>query len=578
MCDRPVPGLSPENPMKLHDAALLLAIALSFASPNASAQQDEKAAQKVVKKTLSAAVKTHGKAVKALVKPATSTLKDTKAAMSSGESAPGDGAAVLADVVTSLDFDLSATTAAAQLQDACVAIDTALAAAGLPLPVTALVGTGGVLDKRLAKIEKQFRAGVTKGRKAAKGVLKTLTKLGQPAALRTPDTQLPGFAPGFFDAGPPPDITAQIITLPALQITSLVGYSDGDDPGDGSLQIAGHTRIDDIVVLSGSGPDGEFFEPVTVTPDADGTFEATVTGLIEGNWRVEAKQLVALATEYVGIPGAPDPGTDPVTPAQAAKDAKKAWNQLAKTHAAALKQASKTYKLALKSARKAVKTGTDPDVVLDQVYGALDALQVSVDAASNGADGVNGVATSEFGATLDGLDQLVDEQLVGYGHSNDKISAQVDKRLAQRAAQAVKTARAFAKFLAKKTDMRMAVDDKAVLFRRAAPVRGPELEPMHRPLRIEILMGNSQQGVDADGVIRMRLSGDDMLGPRANLGLFGPDGFFLFHDINAADLVNGLELRFPEEGPGDLAEGNYVAVLQTGSEVVSAAIAVPGGN
>ena len=564
--------------MRIHSTGLLLATALCFMPPHLSAQQADKQAQKVVKKTLAGAVKTHGKAVKALVKPAASTLKDTQAAMSSGESAPGDGASVLAEVLTSLDFDLSATTAATLLQDACVAIDTALAAAGLPLPTTALVGTGGVLDKRLAKIEKHFRAGVAKGRKAAKGVLKTLTKVGQPAALRTPDTRLPGYAPGFFDAGPPPDITAQIITLPTLQITSLVGYSDGDDPGDGSLRIAGHTRLQDIVVLSGSGPDGAWFEPVTVAPDADGTFEATVTGLIEGNWRVEAKQFVALATEYVGIPGAPDPGTDSVTPKEATKDAKKAWKQLAKTHAVALKQAFKTYKLALKSARKALKTGTDPAVVLDQVYEALDALQVSVDAASNGVDGVNGVATSDFGATLDGLDQLVDEQLVGYGHSNDKVSAQVDKRLAQRAAKATKMARAFAKFLAKKSDWRMAVDDKPVLFRRAAPVRGAELEPMHRPLRIEILMGSSQQGVDADGVIRMRLSGDDMLGPRANLGLFGPDGFFLFHDINAADLIGGLGLRFPEEGPGDLPEGNYVAVLQQGSEVVSAAISVPGGD
>jgi hypothetical protein len=40
--------------------------------------------------------------------------------------------------------------------------------------------------------------------------------------------------------------------------------------------------------------------------------------------------------------------------------------------------------------------------------------------------------------------------------------------------------------------------------------------------------------------------------------------------------VGGLDLRFPDEGPGNLPEGNYVAVLQQGSVVVTAAISVPG--
>src|SRR4030095_521568 len=107
-------------------------------------------------------------------------------------------------------------------------------------------------------------------------------------------------------------------------------HSDGDDPDDGSLEIAGFTRLPDDVVLSGKGPDGAYFEPITVTPAADATFAATLTGLVEGNWRVQAIQPIAMATDFVGIPGAPDPGTDSVTPAQAAKEARKAWKQLDK--------------------------------------------------------------------------------------------------------------------------------------------------------------------------------------------------------------------------------------------------------
>ncbi|HEX5009706.1 MAG TPA: hypothetical protein VFY71_04840 [Planctomycetota bacterium] len=563
--------------MKSYLLGWLAAAVLCVAVPNLSAQQD-KQAQKVVKKTLAGAVKTHGQEVKALVKPATSTLQDTKAAMAAGDSAPGDGVSVLADVLTSLDLSLADTTTASMVQDACVAIDTALAAAGLPLPSTALVATGSVFDKKLARMWKQHARAVKKGRKSAQSVLKTMTKLGEPAALRTPDTQLPAWAPGFFDAGPPLDVVAQLVAPPTLQLTALVGHSDGDDPGDGSLEIAGFTLLTDDVQLSGKGPDGAYFEPMAVTPAADGTFEATITGLVEGNWRVQAIQPWAIATDFVGIPGAPDPGTDSVTPAQAAKEARKAWKQLNKQHAAALKQAFKSYKAAIKAARKALKGGADPAELLEDVYAALETLQLSIEAATNGAAGIGPTATATFGSTLDGLDQLVTEQLVGFGQSNDKVSARVDKRLAQRASQAVKVARSFAQTLAKTSDMRMAVDEKAVPFFRAAPVKGEQLSAPSAPLRFELLMGSSAQGVDADGVIRMRLSGDDTLGPRANLGLFGPDGFFLFYDIHAADLLGGLDLKFPADGPGDLAEGNYVAVLEQGSEVVSAAISVPGGD
>src|SRR4030095_4448631 len=78
-------------------------------------------------------------------------------------------------------------------------------------------------------------------------------------------------------------------------------------------------------------------------------------------------------------------------------------------------------------------------------------------------------------------DQLVPDDLVGTGLSNDKVSTRVDKRLQQRATKAVSAARAFARTLAKKSDQRMAVDEAVVPFFRAAPVKGPELPAMDVP-------------------------------------------------------------------------------------------------
>jgi len=538
--------------------------------------QDEKEAQKLLKATLAAAVKAHGKAMKGLVAPAKSVLQETKAAVSSGAAAPGDGVDALAGVVTSLDFALAEATNSTVLADVSIAVDTALTVAGLPLPAAALVGTGGVLDKRLATIEKRHRASVVKGRKASLAVLKALSKQGQPAALRAPDTPLPSFAPGFFGSVPTTEGSESAFVLPPLQLTALVGHSEGDDPGDGSLRISGFTLIDDVVKISGKGPDGSYFEPITVSPLEDGTFEASISGLPEGNWRVQALQAVALATDYVGIPGAPDPGTDALTAAQAAKEAKAGWKELVKQHGAAVKQQFKALKAALKDARKALKGGADPEAVLDQVDAALDTFQELVDAATNGAAGVGGEATASFGGALDGLDQLVGEQLVGLGLANDKAGAIIDKRLLVRAARAVKSARAFSSFLAKKTDWRMAVDLEPVPFRRAAPVKGPELPELLSPLRFESLMGTSRLGADDDGVIRLRISGNDEVSSRIDLALFGPDGYALVDTISAADTVGGLKLRYPEEGPGDLPEGNYVAVMRQGSVIVSAAVAVPG--
>ncbi len=565
--------------MKPPLVGLLVASLLCLAGPGVAAQDpDEKQAKKVLKAALADALKAHGQALKALVAPAKSVLKEAGKAASSGATAPGESVEALADVVTGLDFALADATSSTVLNDVSIDVDDALTAADLPLPEAGLVGTGDLLDRKLAKIEKRHRAAVAKGRKASLGVAKALTKAGQPSALRTPDTPLPAFAPGFFGAGPPTEGSEDAFALPPLQFTALVGHSDGDDPGDGSLHVSGFTLIDDIVKISGRGPDGSSFEPIIVSPLDDGTFEATVTGLPEGNWRVQAVQAVALATDFVGIPGAPDPGTDAVTPKQAAKEAKAAWKQLVKLHGAEVKQQFKAFKTEIKDARKSVKGGADPVLVLEEVYAALDEFLETVEAATNGPTGVGGVATSVFGGTLDGLDQLVDEQLVGYGRSNDDSSAKVDKRLQKRAAGAVKSARAFARFLAKKTDWRMAVDMEPVLFRRAAPVKGAELADLVVPLRFEILMGTSQQGVDDDGVIRLRINGNDVVAPRIDLALFGPDGFSIVTALSAPDVVGGLNLRFPETDPGNLPEGNYVAVMRQGSVVVSSAISVPGGD
>jgi hypothetical protein len=540
------------------------------------AQDQVKQATKLVVATLKDADKAHAKALKELVGPATGALKETKAAAQSGASAPGDALSALGQTESALDFDLSDTTSTAVLVGVSIGVDDALTAAGLPLPPCAWIGTGSVIDKRLAHMQKVHNAAVAKGRKACWPILKAIGKQGDDAAMRTPDTPLPEFAPGFLDTNPSSDGADPVFVLPALQLTTLIGYSDGAASEDGALQISGFTRLTDDVLLSGNGPEDSGFGPVTVTPSADGRFEATITGLPEGNWRVVAKQPVAFAMDCVGIPGAPDPGTDQQTAAQVAKDAKLGWKQLAHDHGVALAKLSKDYKAALKAARKAIKGGADPEAVLDDVQAALETLQTVAESATNGATGVAATANATFGLKLGGLDQLVSEQLVGFGGANDKATARIEKNLRKLVARAVVQTRAFAHVLSKKAQWSLAADLEPIPYRRAAPVKGPALPALLPPLRFDLLTGQSRQGVSGDGVIRMRISGDGSLGPRANLGLFGPDGFFEFRDLLGSDLEGGLDLRFPDEGPGTLAEGNYVAVLQQGSVIVSAAISVPG--
>ncbi len=167
---------------------------------------------------------------------------------------------------------------------------------------------------------------------------------------------------------------------------------------------------------------------------------------------------------------------------------------------------------------------------------------------------------------------------MGHGLANDKASTRIERRLRARAAMATRAARAFARFLAKKTDWRLAAGLEPVLFRRAAPVKGPELPDLNVPLRIELLTGCSRVGVDGDGLLRLRVNGDEAQGPRIDLALFGPDGYVLVDTLSAPDIVGGLSLRYPESGPGDLPEGNYVVVLRQGSVVASAALAVPGAD
>lgn len=558
-------------------------IVFALAAPLA-AQQDsqDQVANKVLKLVLKDALKKHAQAVKSLLVPATSILKQTKTAVSSGASAPGDSVDAVADVLSGFDFALSSATSATVLTDVSIDLDTALSDAGLPLPEAALVGTGGLLDKRLAVIERRHGKALARSRQASRAVLKALKKQGQAAALRTPDTALPAFAPGFFGGGPTPDGDPPEggapggFVLPQLQLTALVGYSEGDQSEDGALAITGFTLKPDVVKLSGSGPSGSGFGAIELTPDEDGRFSATVTGLPEGNWRVQALQAFTMVTDVVGIPGAPDPGGDPLTPQQVSKATKLAWKQLAKQHGQALAAVGKAFRKQLKEARAQIKQGADPEAVLDGVYAELEEFQQVIEAATNGATGVNGVATTLFGAGLDGLQQLDEEQLVGAGLANDKASARIERRVRRESDRVLANTRAFGKFLAKKTDWRLATDVNSIPLRHAAPVKGAELAEQVVPLRFELLQGSSRQGVDDDGVIRLRLRGDEDLGQRVDIVLFGPDGFVLVDTLDAPALEAGQTLRYPEEGPGTLPEGNYVIVLQQQTVLLSAAISVPG--
>ena len=560
--------------MKSYVAVLVAALCLT----STVAAQDEKQAQKILKTSLAEALKAQTQALKGLLAPATDTLQEAKAAASSGAAAPGDSVAGLAQILTLLVRELAQDTSDVIEQEAVLDVDEALEAAGLPLPTAALVGTGGVFDKRLAKIDKKYLAAVAKSRKAAFGVLKVLTKQGVPASLSVPDVALPRSAPGFFGTGVQAPQGEGAFVLPPLQITTLIGFSDGDVPGDGSLQISGFTFLTDEVILTGRGPEGAGFGPLKMLPEDDGTFTALVTGLAEGNWRVQAKQPIALCTDYVGIPGAPDPGTDATTAKELAKADKAGWKALSKQHAKTLKEQAKLLKAQFKAARKAVLGGAEPDAVLADVFADLDSFQDVLDEASNGATGVVGGALAGFGATLDGLDQVDAEHLVGYGHANDQTSAQIEKRLKKRAAMATKMARGFAKFLAKKSDGRLAVGVEPVRFGRAAPVKGAELSEPLSPLRFEILMGSSEADLQADGVMRLRINGDDEIADRIDLALYGPADFAVVATIHSPDVIGGLDLRFPESGPGNLPEGNYVIVARQGSVVVSGAVAIPGGS
>src|SRR5262249_11462512 len=156
--------------------------------------------------------------------PATGVLQETKSAIESGASAPGDAVQSTAHTVTLLDLDLDEATDAAVLDGAALGIDAALGAAELPLPPSAWVGAGGALDKGLAEIGRRHLAAVAKGRKAALPILKLLAKHDVLAALRTPDTLRPEFAPGFFGSGPPTSGPGSVFALPPLQLVTLIGY------------------------------------------------------------------------------------------------------------------------------------------------------------------------------------------------------------------------------------------------------------------------------------------------------------------------------------------------------------------
>jgi hypothetical protein len=561
-----------------HRLATVFALVVTVPFVAAAQDQNDAVADKVLKLVLKDAAKQHAQAVKALLAPATDVLQEAKAAAASGASAPGDSVDAVANVLTDFDFALANATSSVVLTDVSIDLDTALTAAGLPLPEGALVGTGGLLDKRLASIEKRHQKALAKSRKASRAVLKALEKQGLDGALRTPDTALPAFAPGFFGSGPTPDGGNSGFVLPQLQLTALVGYSEGDQALDGALQISGFTLENETVKLSGRGPLGESFGPLELTPEVDGSFSTTVTGLVEGNWRVQALQAFTLVTDVVGIPGAPDPGTDPTTPQQVDKAAKKAWKDLAKLHSQALEAQGKAFRKKLKLARELVKKGAEPEPVLEGVYAELEEFQQVTEAATNGPEGASGVASAAFGAGLDGLDQLVDEQLVGAGTANDKSSALIEKRVQRETARVLASTRGFAKLLAKKTDWRLSTVVRPIPLRHAAPVKGEELPELAVPLRFEILQGRSRVGVDNDGVISLRIRGDEDLGQRVDIAIFGPNGFVLIDTLASPFLKAGQTLRYPETGPGNLPEGNYVVVLQQQSVLLSATISVPGAE
>ena len=79
-----------------------------------------------------------------------------------------------------------------------------------------------------------------------------------------------------------------------------------------------------------------------------------------------------------------------------------------------------------------------------------------------------------------------------------------------------------------------------------------------------------------DGVLWLRLTGDADLGAQIVVTLLGPDGSTTNVNVSAADAEDGNTLRFPETGPGTLAEGNYLVLLTQGATQATASIAIPG--
>jgi len=580
--------------------ALLAALALPCTT--AAGQADAEAA---IKATLKPVAKSHTLQLKAFLKPLAEQLKASKKAVSSGASAPDAGIDTLADAATALSLDLPFLTDITLIFEVQASLEDVLF--GLSsLPQGALVGAGGTFDKTITAIEKRHRATQIKGRKALIGLVKTLAKKGLPVALQSPDTQLVAIAPNVMeeperddeeeeeskdslgnpisnapssagpgDGGPPPPPFGNPFSALALGV--LVGSSDPDVPGDGSLRIDGTTISKfESVMISGQGPNGATFGPVSVSPDpTNGGFTTTVAGLPEGNWRVQASQASAFAADYVGVPGAPDPGADPIDAKTAAKDAKTGWKSLVKQHGTEVKARLKELTTGFKSLQAGIAGGGDEAQAVEDLFASLVDFSQLVDEATN--TGVGDGARVKLGGALDALEQVVPDHLVGNGLANDAAFARVDKACVGAALKSLKAARAFGKFLSKSGDWRLSVDLEPVQFRRAAPVAGAELDELPVSMRVDLLLGASQQGVAGDGVLLIHATGNDVLGEDINVTASGPEGLVVATQIIARDAAGGVTVRFPASGPGNLPEGNYQVVLQQGAMVSSAAISIPGG-
>jgi hypothetical protein len=561
-------------------ALSLAAAALLLAASPASGQLDDKAAEAAIKAALKAVPKTQQAQLKTVVSEVSTQVKDEGKAISSGASAPGAGVTVLTDATSQLHEELTQFTNLILI----LGVDGGLAdvlAQTDGVPAGALVGSGGTLDKTLDKLEKQHRAALAKGRKALASLVKALVKQSVPAAVRGPEPVLLGVAPGSSDPGGggggelTGDGAALPLALPPLTLDALIGSSDADVPGDGVLQVRGTVLVPgDPVTVSGAGPEGAAFGPLVAVTEASGEYGAEVTGLAEGNWRVQVAQGGVLVADYVGLPGAPDPGTDALDAKALSKSAKQGWNAFAKQHGKDANVQVKNLAERLKAAQAVIKEDGHPPMALEDAFLALELFQRFMDEATN--EDLGGAAGEVFGQALDTLDQLVPDHLVGDGLASDKAATKIEKRCLAAAVKARKSARTFAKWLAKNTDWRLSVDLEPTLFRRVAPVKGPELPALLAPLRVDLVMGASH-GIHAnDGILWLRVTGDPALGPEIVISLHGPGGVQQDLVVPSGDAADGVTLRIPDTGPGTLPEGNYLIVLSQGAAQASAAISVPG--